>query len=73
MNPKKIAEIIWLTGMSGSGKTTHSKYLDVFFKKYGYIVKVLDGDEVRKNDTKQLGFRYKDVQFNNHRIAALCK
>ena len=72
MNPKKIAEIIWLTGMSGSGKTTHSKYLDVFFKKYGYIVKVLDGDEVRKNDTKQLGFRYKDVQFNNHRIAALC-
>ncbi len=36
------------------------------------MVKILDGDAVRKSDSEQLGFRYKDVQLNNLRIAALC-
>jgi adenylylsulfate kinase len=68
----KKAPVIWLTGMSGSGKTTHSNYLDSYFKKHGYSVKVLDGDAIRQNDNKQLGFSYKDVQTNNLRIASLC-
>ena len=58
--------------MSGSGKTTHSNYLGSYFKKHGYSVKVLDGDAIRQNDNKQLGFSYKDVQTNNLRIASLC-
>lgn len=69
----KNADIIWLTGMSGSGKTTHSRYLEIFFEKFGYSVKVLDGDAIRKNDNEQLGFGYKDVRLNNFRIATLCK
>ena len=72
MNHKKKASIIWLTGMSGSGKTTHSNYLGSYFKKHGYSVKVLDGDAIRQNNNKQLGFSYKDVQTNNLRIASLC-
>ncbi len=72
MNPKTKASILWLTGMSGSGKTTHSRYLDIFFKKCGYLVKVLDGDAIRKNDNEPLGFGYKDVRSNNLRIVALC-
>jgi adenylylsulfate kinase len=69
---KKKAAIIWLTGMSGSGKTTHSKYLDTFFQERGYFVRVLDGDAIRNNDKKQLGFGFQDVRSNNLRIASLC-
>ena len=72
MDPKKNqAIIIWLTGMSGSGKSTHSKHLKVFFDKHGYSIKILDGDTVRKNDGKKLGFGFKDVRENNLRIAQL--
>ena len=74
MDPaKKQAGIIWLTGMSGSGKSTFSKYLEVFFEKHGCSTKILDGDAIRKNDDKKLGFSYKDVKENNLRIAALCQ
>jgi adenylyl-sulfate kinase len=73
LDPKKNqAVIIWLTGMSGSGKSTHSKHLKVFFGKYGYSIKILDGDAVRKNDDKKLGFGFKDVRDNNLRIANMC-
>jgi adenylyl-sulfate kinase len=73
LKPKKTgAEIIWLTGMSGSGKSTHSRHLKISFEKRDYSVKVLDGDAVRKSDEKKLGFSYKDVRSNNLRIAALC-
>ena len=68
----KMADIIWLAGMSGSGKTIHSKFLDVFFQKCGYFVKVLDGDAIRGVDDEQLGFGYEDVKINNLRIASLC-
>ncbi len=68
----KMADIIWLAGMSGSGKTIHSKFLDVFFQKCGYFVKVLDGDAIRGVDDEQLGFGYEDVKLNNLRIASLC-
>jgi adenylyl-sulfate kinase len=70
---KKQASIIWLTGMSGSGKSTFSKYLEVFFEKHGCSTKILDGDAIRKNADKKLGFSYKDVKENNLRIAALCQ
>lgn len=70
---KKQASIIWLTGMSGSGKSTLSEYLKVFFEKHGYSIEILDGDAVRNNDDKKLGFGYKDVRANNLRIATMCK
>ena len=62
-----------MTGMSGSGKTTHSRYLDIFFKKHGFTVEIIDGDAIRKNDREQLGFGYKEVKLNNLRISALCE
>ena len=74
MSPEqKEAFIIWLTGMSGSGKTSLSKYLEKYFKKRDYSVTVLDGDAVRKKDDEQLGFGFDDVRSNNLRIASLCR
>ena len=58
--------------MSGSGKSTLSIYLELFFLKKNYSIYILDGDDVRDNDKKKLGFDYKSVLNNNLRISKLC-
>ena len=58
--------------MSGSGKSTLSNHLEVFFEKHSYSIKILDGDAIRNNDDKKLGFGYEDVRSNNLRIATIC-
>ena len=68
----KSASIIWLTGMSGSGKSTLASSLESFLLENDYTVRTIDGDDVRDNDSKKLGFGYEDVMKNNLRIASLC-
>lgn len=60
--------IIWLTGQSGSGKTTIANMLN---QKIGGIV--LDGDEMRKSISYGLGFNKKDREKHNLRVARLAK
>ena len=64
--------VIWLTGMSGAGKSTLASYVKDFCEQKKLKVYIIDGDEVRDNDVKKLGFGLKDVLKNNLRIAKLC-
>lgn len=65
--------VIWFTGMSGSGKSVLSNYVKSFFLEKKYSVFILDGDDVRENDSEKLGFGHKDVLRNNLRISTLCQ
>jgi adenylylsulfate kinase len=59
---------VWLTGLSGSGKTTISQVLSEKIQARGRNVEVLDGDAVRKNLSKGLGFSKEDRDHNIRRI-----
>ena len=58
--------------MSGSGKSTLAEYIKNSLQKNNYKVRIIDGDDIRDNDVKKLGFGRKDVEINNLRIAKLC-
>jgi adenylylsulfate kinase len=59
---------IWFTGLSGAGKTTISTALQQELLACGYKVESLDGDVVRQNLTKGLGFSKADRDENIRRI-----
>lgn len=59
---------IWFTGLSGAGKTTLSQALATKLKEAGYQFETLDGDLVRKNLSKGLGFSKDDRDENIRRI-----
>jgi adenylylsulfate kinase len=59
---------IWFTGLSGAGKTTISRALGKELKSSGYKVELLDGDVVRQNLTKGLGFSKEDRDENIRRV-----
>ena len=60
--------VIWFTGLSGSGKTTIAHILVKRLKELGKKVEVLDGDVVRTNLSKGLGFSKEDRDTNIRRI-----
>ncbi len=59
---------LWFTGLSGAGKTTISKSVAEKLRLDGYKLEVLDGDIVRQNLTKGLGFSKEDRDENIRRI-----
>jgi adenylyl-sulfate kinase len=59
---------LWLTGLSGAGKTTLAERLAPALRARGVGVEVLDGDEVRTNLSKGLGFSKEDRDTNIRRI-----
>jgi 3'-phosphoadenosine 5'-phosphosulfate synthase len=59
---------LWLTGLSGAGKSTLSHALSEILRSQGYKIEVLDGDEVRRNLSKGLGFSKDDRDTNIRRI-----
>jgi adenylylsulfate kinase len=59
---------LWFTGLSGSGKSTLATYLTPILTERGKSVEVLDGDEVRENLSKGLGFSKEDRDTNIRRI-----
>ena len=64
---------LWLTGLSGAGKTTLSEILATELSARGVRVEVLDGDEVRTNLSKGLGFSKEDRDTNIRRIGYVCR
>jgi adenylylsulfate kinase len=60
---------IWLTGLSGAGKSTIAQRLQQELEARGHAVEVLDGDEVRTHLSKGLGFSREDRDTNIARIA----
>jgi adenylyl-sulfate kinase len=59
---------LWLTGMSGAGKSTISDRLMEKFREGGAKVELLDGDIVRTNLSQGLGFSREDRDTNVRRI-----
>ena len=64
---------LWFTGLSGAGKSTLAEVIEQRFKAGGRKVEVLDGDVVRTNLSKGLGFSREDRDTNIKRIAFVCK
>lgn len=60
--------ILWFTGLSGAGKSTVANALAPALRKLGKRVEILDGDEVRLNLSKGLGFSREDRDTNIQRI-----
>jgi len=60
---------LWFTGLSGAGKTTISKELEEQLRSRGSKLEILDGDVVRENLSKGLGFSKEDRDTNIRRIA----
>jgi adenylyl-sulfate kinase len=60
---------LWFTGLSGAGKTTISKIVEEKLRERGSRIEVLDGDVVRENLSKGLGFSKEDRDTNIRRIA----
>ena len=64
---------VWFTGLSGAGKSTLSQALAAELLRRGRRVEVLDGDEVRTNLSRGLGFSREDRDSNVQRIAYVCQ
>jgi len=61
--------VIWFTGLSGSGKTTLAKEVERLLRARGLrYVQRLDGDVVRQDLTRDLGFSKEDRDENIHRV-----
>ena len=65
--------VLWLTGLSGAGKTTLASRLAPELRARGLRVEVLDGDEVRTNLSKGLGFSREDRDTNIRRIGFVAR
>lgn len=65
--------VIWITGLSGSGKTTIAKGLEMELHKRGFLTKLLDGDNVRTGINNNLKFTDADRKENIRRIAEVSK
>lgn len=70
---RQRSKVIWMTGLSGAGKTTIAKYLDEALYKQGYVAQILDGDNIRAGINNNLSFSDIDRFENIRRIAEISK
>ena len=64
---------LWFTGLSGAGKSTLANAVAHELRQRGRRVEILDGDEVRTNLSKGLGFSKEDRDTNIRRIGYVCR
>lgn len=67
------AKVIWLTGLSGSGKSTIANKLEEVLFRDSIRTQILDGDNIRLGLNKDLGFSDDDRKENMRRIAEVAK
>lgn len=67
------SKVIWLTGLSGSGKTTIAKQLERSLHNEGFFTQLLDGDNIRAGICSDLKFSPEDRKENIRRIAEISK
>lgn len=70
---KQNAKVIWLTGLSGSGKSTIAQHIEKILHQKGYLTMLLDGDNIRSGINKNLTFSDDDRIENIRRIAEVSK
>jgi len=64
---------LWMTGLSGSGKTTIAKVVERKLHQKKYLTQILDGDNIRAGINNNLGFSPEDRKENIRRIAEVSK
>ncbi|HFA47929.1 MAG TPA: adenylyl-sulfate kinase, partial [Bacteroidetes bacterium] len=67
------SKVLWLTGLSGSGKSTIAQLLERQLIKNSFFSKILDGDNIRSGINSNLGFTIEDRKENIRRIAEIAK
>ena len=67
------SKVIWLTGLSGAGKSTIALGLEQLLFHEGFLAEVLDGDNIRHGINKNLGFSLDDRLENIRRISEVAK
>lgn len=67
------AKALWMTGLSGSGKSTIGQYLEAQLHKEGHLTQMLDGDNIRSGLNNNLSFTASDRKENIRRIAEVSK
>ena len=65
--------MVWLTGLSGAGKSTIAALLQAELAERGRQAEVLDGDEVRTHLSRGLGFSKEDRDTNIRRIGFVAR
>lgn len=70
---RQRSRCLWLTGLSGSGKSTIANILDEKLSSEGKHVYILDGDNVRLGLNRDLGFSEEDRAENVRRVAEVAK
>ena len=76
MTPRSLTHqgfTLWFTGLSGAGKSTISGIIEKRLREAGAKIEVLDGDVVRENLSKGLGFSKEDRDINIRRIGFVCE
>jgi len=67
------ALVVWLVGLSGSGKSTIAMALEKLLFSRGYFAQMLDGDNIRSGINGDLGFSDEDRRENIRRIAEIAR
>lgn len=70
---RQNAKVIWLTGLSGSGKSTIAEHLEKILHAKGNLTMLLDGDNIRSGINNNLSFSDADRIENIRRIAEVSK
>lgn len=65
--------VLWMTGLSGAGKSTIAIGLELLLHEKGILTRLLDGDNVRTGLNQNLGFTQEDREENIRRIAETAK
>ncbi len=71
--PKAAGFIVWIEGLPRSGKTTLAQAVAGSLKTAGYEVQILDGDEVRRMFSPELGFSRKDREVHARRVSYVAR
>lgn len=70
---RQRSKVLWLTGLSGSGKSTIARHLERQLFAEGFFPQVLDGDNIRTGINKNLGFGAADRSENIRRISEVSR
>ncbi|MCB0561459.1 MAG: adenylyl-sulfate kinase [Phaeodactylibacter sp.] len=70
---RQHSKVLWLTGLSGSGKSTIAQHLERRLYNEGYYPQALDGDNIRSGINNNLDFTDEGRRENIRRIAELSK